>query len=121
MPIKLFSLKNVPDDEVEEIRELLSGNEIDYYETPTSKWGISTAVIWLENEQQLKKASLLIEEYQTERAYRAREEYESLKREGKNETIADKIKQDPIKVIFYLSLVITILYLSIKPFIDIGK
>ena len=121
MPTKLFSFKNVPDDEAEEIRELLAGNEIDYYETPNSKWGVSTAALWLKNEKQLKKANFLIEKYQTERAYRAREEYEKLKREGKNETIADKIKQNPIKVIFYLALIITILYLSIKPFIDIGK
>jgi hypothetical protein len=121
MLIRLFSLKGVPDDEAEEIRELLTGNEIDYYETPTSKWGISTAALWLKNEKQLKKANLLITKYQEERTHRAREEYEKLRREGKNETIVHRIKQKPIRVILYLTLIITILYLSIKPFMDIGK
>jgi hypothetical protein len=121
MIVKLFSLKNVPDDEAEEIRELLTKNEIDYYETPPSKWGISAALICLKNKQQLEKASSLIAKYQTERAYKAREEYEKLKREGKTESIADRMKKAPVKIISYLTLIIIILYLSIKPFLNIGN
>lgn len=121
MSTQLFSLSGVPDDEADEIRELLSENEIDYYETPANRWGISAAMIYLKDKKQLEKARSLIAKYQAERAYAAREEYERLKREGKSETIIDKIKQAPIKVIFYLALIALILYLSIKPFIDFGK
>jgi hypothetical protein len=121
MPIRLFSLKDVPDDEAEEIRELLTENEIDYYETLPSKWGVSAVMICLKNGEQLEKASLLITKYQTERAYKAREEYEKLKREGKSETVVDRIKKDPVRIILYLALIIIVLYLSIKPFISIGK
>ncbi|WP_096526115.1 DUF6164 family protein [Candidatus Nitrosoglobus terrae] len=121
MACKLFSLRDVSEDEAEEIRELLNKNEINYYETPSSIWGISTAAIYLKNEHLLEKANLLITRYQTEKAYKARKEHEKLKREGKTETIIDRIKKDPIKIISHLMLIIIILYLSIKPFISLGN
>jgi hypothetical protein len=118
MPVKLFSLRNVPDDEAEEIRELLSNNGIAYYETPAGNWGISMPAIWLRNKDQLQKAKYLIQEYQSNRAIRAREQYEQLGRKGNLETIFDKIKEDPIRFLIYLAIVFIVLYISTKPFID---
>ena len=43
------------------------------------------------------------------------------KREGKLETIIDRMKREPIQFLFYLAVIISIIYFSIKPFIDIGK
>ena len=121
MSIRLFTLRGVPDDEAEEIRALLTKNEIDYYETPTGKWWISAGAIWLKNENQLEKAHFLIEQYQKERAYKAKKEYQKLKSEGKAETILDRMKQNPIQFIVYIALLVLVVYLSTKPFIDIGK
>lgn len=121
MPVQLFRLRGVPDDEAEEIRELLSTNKIDYYETPGGNWGISMPAIWLKDESQLHEAQLLIQKYQGERLARVRDEYERFNREGKNKSIIDVIKQNPVRFIVYLAAIIAVIYLSTVPFIDFGK
>lgn len=121
MSVILFKLKNVPDDEAEEVRELLARNSINYYETSAGKWGISMPAIWLKDEAQFTDARYLIEEYQSKRVHRAKQEYSKLKTEGKVETIVDKIKQKPIQFIFYVAIILFVVYVSIKPFLDIGK
>lgn len=119
MPVKLFSLRNVPDDEAEEIRELLTKNGITYYETPGGNWGISMPAIWLQNEDQLQRAEYLIQKYQRERLIRVREQYEQLEKKGNIETMVDKIKEDPIRFLIYLAIAFIVLYISTKPFIDL--
>jgi len=121
MSVILFKLKGVPDDEAGEVRDLLEKNKITYYETTAGRWGLAMAAIWLKDEAQLEKAKLLIEEYQKERSLRIRKEYEKLKREGKIETIIDRIKREPIQFIISLAIIVFVVYFSIKPFIDIGK
>ena len=121
MPVKIFMLRGVPDDEAQDVRELLKSHQIDYYETSAGSWGISAPAIWLNDENQLQQAKLLIEQYQNDRLVRVRAEYEQLKREGKNRTIIDQIKEDPVRFIGYLAAILTVLYLSTKPFLDLGK
>ena len=121
MPTKLFALRGVPDDEAGEIRELLTDNEIDYHETPAGNWGISAPAIWVNDEKQTQKAKLLIEKYQQERLARARAEYEQLKKAGKNRTVIDLIKENPVRFIAYLAIIALVAYLSTKPFLHIGK
>ena len=120
MPVQLFKLKGVPDDEAEDIRELLARNEIDFYETPAGNWGISMPAIWLNDETQLAKAQRLIERYEGDRAVRLRAEYDRLKEEGGNKTIIDAIKEHPIRFVSYLLIIAAVIYLSIKPFMAIG-
>jgi len=121
MPVKLFLLRGVPDDETEEVRELLTHEGIDYYETPAGNWGVSAPAIWLNDASQLAKAKSLIEQYQSERTIRMRTEYEQRKSEGKAETVFDRVKNDPIRFILYLALALFVLYISIQPFIDFGN
>lgn len=119
MPVPLFRLRNVPDEEAEEIRLLLTENDIDFYETPAGNWGISMPSIWLDDETQLARAKALIESYQEERTVRKRLEYEQLKQEGKQRTIIDVAREQPLLLIFYLTIVVLILYVSTKPFLDL--
>lgn len=121
MPAKLFSLHNVPDDEAEEIRELLRSNEIDFYETPAGNWGVSVAYIWLHDENELEKAKALIGDYQQERLIRAREEYAQLVQTGRRRTMGDVIRENPLRFVVYLAAIAAVLYFSTKPFINIGK
>ena len=95
-------------------------NKLDYYETSAGRWRLGMAAIWLEDEAQLERARTLINEYQSERSLRIRAEYEKLKKEGKLETIIDRMKREPIQFLFYLAVILSIVYFSIKPFIDIG-
>lgn len=117
----LFSLKNVPDDEAEDVRRLLVSNEMAFYETPAGKWGISSPAIWLHDKNELPKAKALIEAYQKDRFARRREEFESLKSQGKSRTFVDAIAENPFRFVFYLAVVAIVLYLSIVPFFRLGS
>lgn len=121
MSVLLFRLNNVPDDEAQNVRELLSKNDIDYYETSAGNWGLSTAAIWLKDAAHLKRARSLIEEYQKQRTAEMRDEYARLKKEGKAETVLDRIKEHPIRFLLFIAIIVLILYGSTKPFLDFGR
>lgn len=117
MPVKIFSLKNVPDDELEEIRDLLTESRVDFYETPGGNWGISMPAIWVKDDSQSEQAKLLIDQYQIRRRIRVREEYAKLKKEGKHQGIIEKIISDPLRSVIYILIALGLIYVSIKPFI----
>jgi hypothetical protein len=121
MPVKLFSLHNVPDDEAEEIRELLRSNEIGFYETPAGNWGVSVPYLWLHDVNELEKAKALIGNYQDERLIRVRKEFAELEQTGRHRTIGDVVRENPLRFIGYLAAIAVVLYFSTKPFLDIGK
>lgn len=120
MPVMVFRLDGVPDDEAKEVRELLTTHHIEFYETPGGKWGISLAAIWLRDESQLARAKQLIADYQALRSEKVKGEYARLKQAGKQETLIDRILQNPLQALIYLAIVLLVLYVSTKPFIDIG-
>ena len=117
----LFKLNGVPDDEADDVRALLADNGIDYYETSAGNWGVSMPAIWLKDAAQFKKARALLDEYQEARTIRMREEFERLKKEGKNKTLLDSIKEKPVQFMFYLGLAVLVIYLSVRLVIDIGE
>lgn len=121
MPVRLFSLRNVPDDEADEIRALLTDNNIDFYETSAGNWNISTPGIWLREEENFQQAKALIDSYQAERVLQQRELYEQLKRDGKQRTFLALLVDNPLKVIAYIAIVGVILYFSTKPFLSLGN
>lgn len=120
MPVRLFNLRGVPDDEAEDIRSLLSANDIEFYETSPGNWGISAPGIWLTKSEQLQPAKALIETYQTERAEQQRSLYDQLKHEGKHRTFWMLLQEEPLKIVAYIGIVLMILYFSIKPFLSLG-
>ncbi|MFQ5355613.1 MAG: DUF6164 family protein [Mariprofundaceae bacterium] len=119
--VLLFKLRNVPDDEADEIRQLLADNNIDFYETVAGSWGISMPAIWLNNDSQLEKAKLLLDTYQQQRQKNARQDYEQLRQLGKQRTVIDKVKEAPLLAAMYLVAVLFILYISIAPFMNIFR
>ena len=110
----LFKLRNVPDDEAEEVRALLTDHHIDYYETSAGNWGISMPAIWVRDERQFQQAKELSDTYQEARSLRARAEYARLKREGKNKTMLDNFKARPVLFIAYILIVLALFYLHFK-------
>lgn len=121
MSVLLVKLRGVPDDEAEELRELLTTNQIDHYETRAGNWGISMPAIWLKDSNQLQEARSLVEEYQAERFAKARDECEQLKKEGQNRSFIDEVRENPVRILAYLAAIAVVVYLSTKPFMDIGK
>ncbi len=120
MSIQLFRLRGVPDDEAEDIRALLLENEIDCYETPADRWGVSMPAIWLRDELQLKQAKSLIEEYENGRAARMQDEYEQLKSEGRDVTLFGRFKEEPVMFTIYAALIFAVAYISLMPFLSLG-
>ena len=121
MPVRLFDLRGVPEDEAEEVRALLTNHKIEFYETSAGNWGISVPAIWLHDDTHFEQAKQIIAQYQEERFSKARSEYTQRKREGKNRTIIEVAREDPVRFIVYLVVALFILVLSIKPLVDIGK
>ena len=117
----LFKLRSVPDDEAEDIRQLLAEHEIDFYETYAGGWGLSMPGIWLHDETHLVKAKSLIQQYQNERVQNARAAYEQLKEEGRHKTVTDKIVEHPFQFLMLSLAVLFILYISLRPFLGFGS
>ena len=120
MSILLFRLRNVPEDEAEDVRDLLNENGFEFYETSAGNWGISTAAIWLKNKDQLETAKSLIEKYQTQRGISERQSYEELKQSGGHKTLLDAFRENPLRFIAYLIFVGFIIYVSTKPFLTLS-
>lgn len=110
----LFKLRNVPDDEAEEVRVLLSEHQIDFYETSAGNWGVSLPALWVRDEAQYSQARELLDIYQAGRNARVREEYARLKQEGKHKTVLDSFRENPFAFIAYLFIVYALLYFPYK-------
>jgi hypothetical protein len=121
MSVKLFKLRNVPDDEVEDVRQLLVDHAIDFYETCAGGWGISMPAIWLRDTSQLEQARILIDEYQKKRTARARVEYAQLRKAGKHWTVMGRVGESPVQFILLFILLLVILYVSLVPFINFAE
>lgn len=121
MTFQLMILRGVPDEEADDIRELLAANEIDFYETPAGNWGVSMPAIWLTEERQIATAKRLVNAYQAERETRIKGEYAQLKAKGENRTWVDAIKENPLRFGAYLAVASLILFFSIKPFVDMFR
>jgi len=120
MPVILFKLRNVPDDEAEEIRELLSRHNMEYYETPAGRWGISMEAIWLKDETLLDNAKRLIDDYQAQRSQRVRQEYNELKDQGQVETFFHRLSNRPVQTFIYVVIILMILYFVTMPFVKLA-
>jgi len=113
MAIQVFRLRNVPDDEAEEIRQLLTEHHIDFYETPAGNWGISMPALWLKDEAQLDRAKALIARYQQQRLQQAQENAALIKPWQAWWAV---FRQDPGRFIIYMGLIGIIVYFSLMPF-----
>ncbi|WP_454830430.1 DUF6164 family protein [Pseudoxanthomonas wuyuanensis] len=109
----LLNLRNVPDDEAAEVRELLKRHDIAFYETQPSPWGISAGGIWLHEKTDLVRAKPLLDAYQAERATRARAEHAAALREGRAETFIGQLKRKPLHMLGLLAAAVFILLLTL--------
>jgi hypothetical protein len=121
MPTQLFNLRGVPEDEADDVRDLLAAHGIDFYETPAGNWGVSSPALWVRDDARLTEAKALIETYQAQRAARAREDYRRLKREGRQRTVLDSVREAPLRFIIYVAFIFLVLYFVIKPFLDLAR
>ncbi|MBT3206249.1 MAG: hypothetical protein HOM14_02160 [Gammaproteobacteria bacterium] len=117
----IFKLKSVSFDEADDIKNLLTENKIDFYESPAGNWEISLHGLWLNDESQCIQAKQLIDEYQLKRGQRIRLETQQKIDKGEFETFFQRLLNRPAQFIFLLAIILFILYLSIMPFLKIGQ
>lgn len=120
MSILLFSLRGVPEDEADEIRDLLAINDIDYYETSAGNWGVSMPAFWLKNSDELENAQRLLHEYHQQRAITQREIYLQKKREHTHQGWFISIIKNPIRFITYLAAIAFIFYIYFRMLSEFG-
>ncbi len=117
MAVQVFRLRGVPDDEREEIIQLLLAHGFDFYETPAGLWGISMPALWLKDDAQLTAAKALIADYQQQRLLRMQAEAAQTPPPG----FWSHLWRNPLQVLVYLALILLVLYISIAPFVKVGQ
>lgn len=117
MAILLFRLTNVPFDEANDIRELLTENQIQYYETDSGFFRIGLDAIWLQNKEQLEQAKQLIDVYQVQRSQQQRENYIQQKEQGEALTLWQKFLTQPIRFIAVFFAILLVLAVFLGPFL----
>ena len=99
MSALLINLRGVPDDEADELRDLLGQHNIAFYETKPSLWGVSAGGIWIKHTEDVEKARQLMSEYEIERQARAQAEYRAAKQRGTADTVWSTFRREPLRVI----------------------
>lgn len=114
----LFKLHQVPEEEAEEVRQLLAENDIATYETQAGFWGLGVAAIWLVNPDQLNSAKALLADYQDRRlAQQQALNAEQLARGETPPTFWQRLMHQPVRVSLMFLAVAFVLGLSILPFV----
>ncbi len=111
----LLNLRDVPDDEADDVRRFLDAGGIGYYETRPSRWGISAGGIWIRDDGDVALAKRLMAEYQRERGARAREERAEAERNGTAETFAGVLRTQPLRVVLSVIGIMLVLGLMAIP------
>lgn len=113
----LMSLRGVPDDEVAEVRALLNSYNLEFYEIPPNRWGISGGGIWLKDAESYPYARQLLDEYQRKRSERVRAEYEQMRQSGEVDSFFQRVAREPVQAVVYALLIAALLAFMIVPFI----
>ncbi len=114
----LFRMRNVPDDEAEEVRELLEKNEIKYFETSSGHMGISMPGLWLVDEQQFGQARALVDGYQEARRARVKSHYLEQREKGSIRTVWQSFCAEPARFSLYVGLALLVLFLSLRFYVS---
>ena len=116
MSVLLFSLRGVPDDEADEVRELLTEQAIDFYETPAGTWGVSMPALWLKDEAELVTAQALLNTYQQQRFITQR----ALYLQSKPKTMWQAFIAKPLLCSVYFLAMSLVVYTSIRLLFEFG-
>lgn len=120
MPTLLMNLRGVPDDEADEVRELLHSRHIPFYETPPSRWFISMGGIWLPDGAPVDSARQALAEYQVERRERMRADHARRRNAGEADTLATVFRRDPARFVLYTLVCAGLISLMTVPFLRFG-
>jgi len=116
MATLLFRLNQVPEDEADDIRQLLDEGDFDIFETSAGFWGLGVAAIWLRDTTQLARAQQLIDDYQQKRAETMRADYNARVAAGEEPNFWQHNLQHPLRLLGITTFVIFLLVVMLLPF-----
>lgn len=116
MAALLFRLNQVPDDEAEDVRQILDQAGIEVYESSAGFFGLGVAAIWLRHNEDLPRARDLINDYQKARAEKTRADYEARVNAGEEVGFWQQSLRHPFRLIGSAALVVLILAVIMLPF-----
>ena len=119
MPTLVFRLRNVPEDEANDIRHLMEESQLDWYETSAGNWGIAMPGIWVSNDSDQDTARDLINSYQQTRQVERRDDYQRAVDSGTATSLAQRVREQPMRVTGIVIFCLFILYVSINPFLQL--
>jgi hypothetical protein len=115
VPALLLNLRHVPEDEIEEVCELMAEHRIAHYVVPAGPFGLSAGGIWLNESEDQPRAKALLDAYQRERGRLAREALAAAQREGRAETLWIRLRRQPIQVLVMVGVSLFILLIFFAP------
>ncbi|PPU73704.1 MULTISPECIES: DUF6164 family protein [Xanthomonas] len=113
----LLNLRNVPDDEADEVRVLLREHLVQVYETRPSPWGISAGGIWLSADADYPRARAVRDAYQAQRGAIARAQRQAAIAAGTAETFGALLRKRPVFVIATVLGMLIVASLVLLPFV----
>jgi nucleosome binding factor SPN SPT16 subunit len=120
MTLVLFSLRGVPEDEADEVRELLTSQDIDFYETSAGNWGMSMPALWLKDDADLEKARYVLNKYQQQRFLTSHQDYLQRKKAGQQKTLLKAFIEKPLLYFAYILTMFLVVYVSIRLLFELG-
>jgi hypothetical protein len=113
----LLNLRNVPDDEADDVRAMLDAHGIAFYETRPGMWGVSGGAIFVTEDAAIAEAKRLMADYQQQRQARVRAEYDAARRAGTAETFWTVLRAEPGRVALTVLAIVLLLGLVALPVI----
>lgn len=111
----VFRLNNVPEQEADLVRALLTDNNIDFYETDAGRWGISIAALWVKEDQDKQKARALIDDFQVTHSQTMRAQFQEDLDAGRVPSFWQLLSKSPVMVITYWALIAVVVLITIVP------
>jgi hypothetical protein len=116
MAALLFRLAQVPEDEHQDIRQLLDEGGFDIYETSAGLFGLGVAAIWLRDRDQLSQAQAVIDDYQKQRAQKMQADYQARVASGEEANFWEYSIHHPFRLLGVIAVVALVLAVMLLPF-----
>lgn len=120
MPRLLLNLRDVPDDEIDDVLALMAGHDIECYETPRGPFGITAGALWLRRAADYPRARELMDQYQHERTERARARRQEVALRGDADTLWSYARRHPLRVVLVLAGSLFVLMVLFAPLIELA-
>lgn len=110
-------LRDVPDDEADDVRQLLHEAGIDFHESRPTALGLFAGAIWVTRDEQYVEAKRLFDVYQTRRSEAARAAHAEALEKGEVPGFLDQLRAEPLRVVLVLAGIAFFLALTLLPFL----